>query len=119
MNVLKLSFDVVFRLDLININPKNTLNELYKHIGCDLVTLVEFECNGKYYDAWIDDEGLLKNKPIPTLLINNEDMIEPQMLFGTIIFAKNKNGNMIGLTQEDIENLQKFIAKSFNNLKKI
>ena len=87
------------------IDTENTLQEMYKIINCDLVTCTEIEINGKFYDVWSDDEALLKDKPVPTLYINDDLVI-----CGNLMFATNDDdGRTTGLTDEDICILINFI----------
>ena len=86
------------------IDAENTLQEMYKIIKCDLVTCTEIEVNSKYYDVWSDDEALLKDKPVPTLYLN-DDLI----ICGNVMFATNEKGKTTGLTDEDIRILINFI----------
>ena len=41
----------------VNVGTDNTLQDMYKHIGCSMVEVVSF---GDVNDLWIDEEGLLK-----------------------------------------------------------
>ena len=52
---------------LHTIEAKDTLQEFRRIIACDLVACTEIEVYGKHYDVWSDDEGLLVEKPVPTL----------------------------------------------------
>lgn len=42
------------------IDSDNTLSELYKLIGCDLIDIAQVEVGGKYFDVYCNDEFLLK-----------------------------------------------------------
>ena len=87
------------------IEAKNTLQEMYKIIKCDLVTCTEIEVNDKFYDVWSDDEAFLKDKPVPTLYISDDLVI-----CGNLMFATSDNeGRTTGLTDEDIRILINFI----------
>ena len=77
------------------IDAKNTLQEMYKIIKCDLVTCTEIEVNGKFYDVWSGDEALLKDKPVLTLYINDDLVI-----CGNVMFATNYKGKTKGLTDK-------------------
>jgi len=41
----------------VNVGTDNTLQDMYKHIGCSMVEVVSF---GDVNDLWVDEEGLLK-----------------------------------------------------------
>ena len=41
----------------VNVGTDNTLQDMYKHIGCSMVEVLSF---GDVNDLWVDEEGLLK-----------------------------------------------------------
>mgnify|MGYP003142038446 CR=1 FL=1 len=41
----------------VNVSPIQTLQDMYKHIGCSMVEVVSF---GDVNDLWVDEEGLMK-----------------------------------------------------------
>lgn len=76
------------------------LEDYYRLMEVDLIDIVVREINGKYYDIICDDEALLKEQPIPTML----DIEQMPMIFGNIIIAglADEEGNMTDLTDEDV-----------------
>jgi len=66
----------------------------------DCIDIVTREIGGKRYDIICDDEALLKEQPIPTML----DTEQQPMIFGNIIVAglADETGNMTDLSDEDI-----------------
>ena len=87
------------------IDSDNVLSELYKIIGCDLVKVVQVEIEGKFYDVYCDEEFLLKEKPVPTLYINAE-----QILCGNLVFTTcDTDAKRGSVTEEDIGKLIDFI----------
>lgn len=78
----------------------NGLEDYYRLMEVEIIDIVTRKINGKYYDIICDDEGLLKDKPIPTVFDTNR---EP-MIVGNIIIAglADEDGNMTDLTDEDI-----------------
>lgn len=78
----------------------NGLEDYYRLMEVDIIDIVTREINGKFYDIICDDEGLLKEKPIPTMF----DSEKQPMIFGNIIIAglADDEGNMTDLTDEDI-----------------
>ena len=96
------------------ISPDNVLKDLYKILNCQLVTCTEIEINGKLFDVYSDDEALLKDKPAPNLYID-DDLI----IFGSIAFAKaDEDGNLVGLSHEDVQLLWHFTCLQFPKLLK-
>lgn len=78
----------------------NGLEDYYRLMEVDIIDIVTREIGGKFYDIICDDEGLLKEKPIPTMF----DSEKQPMIFGNIIIAglADDEGNMTDLTDEDI-----------------
>ena len=96
------------------ISPDNVLKDLYKILNCDLVTCIDIEVNGKFFDVYADDEALLKEKPVPNLYIDNDLII-----CGSVAFAKaDEEGKLVGLTHDDVQLLWKFALAQFPKLLK-
>jgi len=81
----------------------NDLEDYYRLMEVDIIDIVAREINGKYYDIICDDEGLLKEKPIPTVFDTNKQ----PMLCGNIIIAglADETGYMTDLSNEDIDRI--------------
>ena len=95
-----------------HLSPANVLKDLYKVLNCDLVTCVEIEVGGKFFDVWADDEALLKDKPVPNLFIDDE-----LIFFGSVAFAKtDEDGELVGLDSDDIHLLWDFAIAQFPKL---
>ena len=96
------------RLNLIMPHVKtmeNTLKAMWDILDCHHVTCTQIKIEDKFYDVWSDDCALLKDKPIPTLYIN-DDLV----LFGNLIFATSDDeGATTGLSEEDMDRVLKFI----------
>ena len=95
-----------------HLSPDNVLEDLYKVLNCDLVTCVEIEVGGKFFDVWADDEALLKDKPVPNLYVDDE-----LIFFGSVAFAKtDENGELVGLDSDEIHLLWDFYLAQFPKL---
>lgn len=94
--------------EIIKLHKNETLKEFYKYIQCDCVDIVEIYIDGEYFDIWVDDDGLLKERPIPNLYMNINGY--EQILFGNLIFTRtNENGETIGLTDSQIKKVMLYI----------
>ena len=92
--------------------PDTVLKGLYGILNCSLVTCIEIEVDGKFFDVWSDDEALLKAKPAPNLYID-DDLI----IFGSVAFAKSdEDGNLVGLSRLDVTLLWAFAQAQFPKL---
>ena len=71
------------------------------------ITCVERKIGSKYYDLWLDDEGLLRDEEsrIVSGVLMNEGSTE--LLIGNMLILKHdEEGNSIGLTDEEIKELK-------------
>ena len=94
------------------ISPDNVLQNLYKILNCDLVTCVEIEVGGKFFDVWADDEALLKDKPVPNLYVDDE-----LIFFGSVAFAKtDEDGELVGVDSDNIHLLWELYLSRFRIL---
>lgn len=107
-NIKVVTLEFNKRLNLIMPHVKtmeNTLKAMWEILHCHHVTCTKIKIEDKFYDVWSDDCALLKDKPIPTLYIN-DDLI----LFGNLIFATSDDeGTTTGLSEEDMDRVLKFI----------
>lgn len=94
------------------ISHNNVLHDLYKILNCELVTCVEIEVGGKFFDVWSDDEALLKDKPVPNLFVDDE-----LIFFGSVAFAKtDEDGELVGLDSDEVHLLWDFYLNQFPKL---
>ena len=91
------------------------LDFAYKTIGCNLVDVREFECNGKYYDAWFDEEFLFSGKPlVATLLLGDLKPNAFDLICGSFIVAhSDEEGATCGITTEEANELAGFMHKNY------
>lgn len=112
LKVLALEFDVSTHSiapRVRSISPDNVLQDMYKIIGCSLVTCTQIQINGQYFDIWSDDEALFADNIVPMLYINDDLVI-----FGNLIFAKtDEEGKLVGLTDSEILTLYHFACIQF------
>lgn len=102
------SFDPHIRF----LQPDNILKDMYKILGCNLVTCTEIQIDGQYFDVWSDDEALLKDNPVPALYINDNLVI-----FGNLLFAKSDDeGELVGLDSDDTPVIFNFFLNQFPKL---
>lgn len=73
--------------------------DLYPHLECEHFDITNRIIGGKVFDVICDDEGLLKDNPVVSMV----DMAFNPMLVGNLIFANHDaDGNTTSLSQEDI-----------------
>ena len=108
IRVVTLEFNKHLNLIMPHVKTmKNTLKAMWDILDCHHVTCTQIDIDGRNYDIWSDDEALLTSKAIPTLYIN-DDLV----LFGNLIFSTSDNeGATKGLSDEDMDNVLKFINR--------
>ena len=78
----------------------NDLKDYYKELKCDCFDIATRCIGGKYFDIFVDDNGLFVDDPIPSALDDSFNV----MLVGNLIFANHDDeGNTTSLSDEDIE----------------
>ena len=71
------------------------------------VTCVERKIGNEYYDLWLDDEGLLKPEK-DRIVTGFLQFGGQELLVGNMLILKHdEEGNSVGLTDEDLENVFK------------
>lgn len=87
----------------VDIDPK--LNEYYKLIDCDCVTIATIQIFGHVYDVICDDEALLKDDPIPAILACNG-----MSIYGNVLICKEgEDGQEEGLDFYDVDRIRNSI----------
>ena len=94
------------KLQTLDIKDANELKTIYEHLNCDIITIPRYLIGGRLYDIIADDEGLLKDDPIPSLFLDDEPA-----LCGSFIITKydDQTGDQIGLSEDDIHHLNYYL----------
>lgn len=78
----------------------NDLADYYKYLDCRVFDITRRKVGEKIFDIFVDDEGLLKDNPIPTAFTSDFEVA----LVGNLLFANHDaEGNTTSLSDEDIE----------------
>lgn len=80
---------------------ESNLDTYYSEIGCDCIEIPERCIGGKLFNIICDDEGLLKDRPIPSALGNGYK----EVIFGNLIVCglADDDGELTGITDEDVQ----------------
>ena len=105
----------IVNMGIRTISKDDFLDFAYKTIGCSLVDVRVFECNGKYYDAWFDEEFLFSGKPlVATLLLGDLKPNAFDLICGSFIVAhSDEEGATCGITTEEANELAGFMHKNY------
>lgn len=102
---------------LLSVNPHNAkaeakivtyrdcLEEMYQLIGCDCFDCVVLKLGDQYVDAYVDDEGLLKNPPIALTYIGSRELAG-----NILLISHDDNGNSKSLTKEQMDSIEAVIS---------
>lgn len=84
----------------------NTLEALYDAMGVECIDIATRTVDGKIYTFVCDDEGLLKNKPIPSATT----MHRTTMFVGPIFVTNDGGNDLASLTPDDVKYLKQNIG---------
>ena len=93
---------------------QDALTTYYDLLDCSTITCTSFSKFGVRYDVITDDEALLKPEAKIILSINAHEWIANSL----IITRTNQLGESIGLTLDEIENLQGYFSNGIASLEK-
>lgn len=84
------------------IEIENSLEEYYRELNCNNIEVVKIEIDDKIYSVLCNDEELLKEETSPSAMT-----FEGENLFYGKVFIANHDseGNLISLTNDDIDNI--------------
>lgn len=101
---------------LLSVNPHNAkaeakivtyqdcLEEMYQLIGCDCFDVVVLKLGDQYVDAFVDDEGLMKEHPIVITHIGGR-----QLAGNILMIGHDKSGYSKSLTEDQLEAIKAVI----------
>ena len=80
---------------------ESNLDTYYSEIGCDCIEIPERCIGGKLFNIICDEEGLLKDHPIPSAVGNGYQ----ETIFGNLIVCglADDDGELTGITDEDVQ----------------
>lgn len=86
---------------------EDSLATYYNLLNCDCIDIVVRTIGGKEFDIVCDDEGLFKQFP----RVSAVDEKSRPMLVGNLLFLHhNEEGEMTGLSEDDVEHLIKHLV---------
>ena len=100
----------VYKDEVRVLEIKPELEEYYKLIGCDCIDIADRKIGGKWFDVMLDDEGLFREDHKISAI---NDMGEPMFVGNLMFFHHDGEGNLVGLTDEDIDHLMKYIKTMY------
>ncbi len=92
---------------LVDIKPK--LEEYYRLLNCECIDIVQVQVSGHIYDVICDEEALLKENPIPSVLIDNHNFVYGNAL----ICTDDGEGSETGISFSDTINIYAAIHNEF------
>ena len=90
----------------------NELDDYYKALRCRLFDIAHYKVGGKYFDIFVDDEGMFAEEPV----VSARDKDGNPMLVGNLIFANHdKHGNTTSLTEDDVHTIVNAVRGGFKS----
>lgn len=87
------------------------LEDFYRELQAEPLDVVHYLVGDKYYDIFVDDEGLFRDVRV----ISAIDLLGKSILVGNLIFANhNEAGETTDLSDSDIDNIKRFIKTVHN-----
>jgi hypothetical protein len=81
---------------MVEHSGKVKLKDLYRFTECEIVDCVSFEAGDRWFDLWVDDEGLLNDSVKP-----NRVTPAGGVLCGTLAICASNDGESRALTAEE------------------
>lgn len=87
------------------------LQDYYDALGCDCFDIATRKVGNKYFDMFVDDIGLFRDSPIPSVLDAN---MQPMLVGNVVIANHDDEGNTTSLTDDDITLIKESIVEVCN-----
>ena len=79
-----------------------TLDDMYKEIGCDTIDIARRRIGGKEFDIIVDDNGWLTEKPqLSGIFVYGDGEVEPALVGTLIVCSHDEEGNTVDIPVED------------------
>lgn len=99
----------LFFREVREIDSDDTLHEMYRLIGCDLVDCRDFFYKGERFTLWFDEEYLLSGKPlVGTFLLEYPNGYKDIICGGWVITKIDEEGETIGITEKEIKEMWEY-----------
>jgi len=93
----------------VTVNRK--LEDYYKILNCDLITITYRAIAGKEYCIIADDEGLLKQNRVSAI----DSSFNPQLVGSLLITASDEESeDFVSITEEDIKTIRARVCSNFS-----
>ena len=89
----------------------NVLDEMREYIECDYIEHLRIVIEGVPFDLWFGEQGKLSHK-WPSYPLLDSTGRPYDFLVGTIIVTKDNGGNIVSLSDEEIELLRDDYCKN-------
>ena len=84
-------------------NIEESLEKIYSMLECTCIDIQTRKIGSKYFDIYLDDEGLWKENRIISIYTTSKDKIVETIVGNVFICNHDGEGGMKSLTQEEID----------------
>ena len=88
---------------------RDCLEEMYRLIGCECFDCTTLKLGDQLIDAYVDDEGLMKEPPIALTYIGGRELAGNILLIG-----HDDEGNSVSLTKEQIDIISSVLSNGLH-----
>lgn len=88
-------------------DANQNLHRMYEILNCEHVEIVERKFGKHYLDIVCDDEGLFKEERIVSVFTQDQGQTVEQIVGNVFICSHDEEGNLISLTNEQINSVLK------------
>lgn len=85
---------------------QDDIHTYYRVLHCDLIDITGIQINGKQYQVICDDEGLLRENPLPTIYRPDGTLVGACFVTG----LADDDGNLTSLTDDDVANIARYLV---------
>lgn len=85
------------------------IHEMYRLIGCECFDCTTLKLGDQLIDAYVDDEGLMKEPPIALTYIGGRELAGNILLIG-----HDDEGNSVSLTKEQIDIISSVVSNGLH-----
>ncbi|MBQ5634063.1 MAG: DUF3846 domain-containing protein [Clostridia bacterium] len=85
---------------------QDDIHTYYRELHCDLIDITVIQIAGKRYQVICDDEGLLRENPLPTIYRPDGTLVGACFITG----LADCEGNLTSLTDDDVANIARHLV---------
>lgn len=102
--------DVLNGKDAEVIDIEDQLEAFYEKLDCRSIDIVQRKIGGKWFAVMCDEEGLFRDPQVVSAI---NDIGQPMFVGNLMFFHETKDGEIIGLSDDDIDHILRHIGRIY------